>query len=208
MYLMADNSILCHTSNRSYIYEKGRQCLETKIRKDNYSIDDTHGIINIKTQNGVGAGIYDIVKLDYYTYKENISRYEAVTGNTLRTEKDGFSIYKPQDQLIWKYDNILEARPIAFTSDYRYGFIDNSEYRGGDHIRILDMSEGVPMIDFLCSSYADLYYSEEKGLIFIKGFDKLVVRDFPSYQNLVAECLQITRNMKLSKNNKRKFFLE
>lgn len=208
VYLMADNSILCHTSNRSYIYEKGRQCLETKIRKDSYSIDDTHGIINIKTQNGVGAGIYDIVKLDYYTYKENISRYEAVTGNTLRTEKDGFSIYKPQDQLIWKYENILEARPIAFTSDYRYGFIDNSEYRGGDYIRILDMSEGVPMIDFLCSSYADLYYSEEKGLIFIKGFDKLVVRDFPSYQNLVAECLQITRNMKLSKNNKRKFFLE
>lgn len=112
------------------------------------------------------------------------------------------------NKVIWKHNNIVEAAPIAYSSNWRYGFIHNGAYRGGDYISILEMSSGIPMINCLCSSIDDIFYAEKEGLIFIKDFSDLIVKKFPLYDKLLIECKEITKECVLLENKKRSFFLE
>lgn len=207
VYLLKNNSILCHFSNETYCYTKGRQYVETIYMKDSFYIDDKNKRIILKDKYGLHT--YNVSKVYGENFSFNISRFEQVTGQKIKTDSDGFSLWDlKSDKMIWKYSNIMETYPVAFTSDYNYIFVLNRAFRGGDYISLVEMSEGKNIIDVLCGALDDIYYAEKDNLIFMKEFDNLKVRRFPLYKELLSECFNITKGSSLSKDKKRMFFLE
>lgn len=208
VYLLENNNILCESMNRTFVYEKGKQSMETIYKKGQFVVDDIHKCVRIKDKNGTYT--YKITKINDDKSDFNIYRFEQKTGHKIQIETDGMSLWDSSiNQIIWKYDNNMETFPLSFTSDCRYGFVDNSASRGADYVSILDMSEGIPIVDMLCMGFADLYYAEKEGLIFIKEYDdELKVRKFPLYKDMLSKCLKITNGQDLSKDKRRMFFLE
>lgn len=207
VYMLNKNDILCCSSNRTFLYSKGKQCLETRYSEGKYDIDEVRMCIGIKDEKGKHT--YKVRKLDFAKSNSNNKNFEFATNQTIIEESDGFSLLDNRtNKVIWKHNNIVETAPIAYSSNWRYGFIHNGAYRGGDYISILEMSSGIPMINCLCSSIDDIFYAEKEGLIFIKDFSDLIVKKFPLYDKLLIECQEITKGMCLSENKKRSFFLE
>lgn len=202
------NNILCCSSNRTFLYTKGKQSLETIYKKNEYNIDDKRQCISIKNKSDIH--IYNVIKIHYNDSSLDMSQFEQATGHKIKIETDGISVWNSSSgEIIWRHDNIMETYPLAFTSDYCYGFVLNHAYRGGDYISILEMSEGIPIIDMLCNGIDDIYYTENEGLIFIKDYNEnLIVRKFPLYKDLLSECLKITNGMNLSMDKRKMFFLE
>lgn len=207
LYLLKDNRILCNSCNTTFIYSKGKQSLGTLYPKEKFKIDEIHNEISIVDHKGVN--VYDVRKLEFKNYDAVIRKTEVSTGKKITIENDGFSLWNlDQNKFIWKYSHSLGAFPLGFTKDFRYGFVINNEHRGGDYISIIEMSKGVTMCEDLCSATNDIYYNEKEGLIFILEYNRLKVIKFPSYDALLSKCSEITKGIKLSKTDKKLFFLE
>lgn len=206
LYLLTDNRILCNSYNTTYIYTKGRQCAEVLYDKDKFIIDEINNKIIIFEDKTPSS--YDVRKLEYENTDVVIKNAQLSTREEIIIENDGFTLWNlAQNNFLWKYNHNLGASPFGFSKDYRYAFVKNNEYRGGDYISIIEMSKGLIIRKYLCD-VNDIYINENDGLIFIPEFDNLKVVKFPSYDMLLTKCLEITKGLNLTRTNKKLFFIE
>ena len=115
VYRLDKNDILCCASNRTFLYSKGKQCLETRYSKGKFDIDEVRMCIGIN--NVKGKHIYNVVKLDFAKSKSNNKEFESATNQKIIEESDGFSLWDNKtNKVVWKHNNICSRFNYLFKS--------------------------------------------------------------------------------------------